>query len=362
MAVSDEAYRQAGVDLKSADAVVGIAKNAANATVQPWLLGGIGGFSGAFEIPAGYEQPVLLCACDGVGTKLKLAFEAQRHDTVGIDLVAMSVNDILVSGGRPLVFLDYLATQKILPEQLAPILEGVAEGCRQAECALIGGETAEMPGFYTPGEYDLAGFCVGIAEKARLYPRKEAIQDGDTLIGLSSSGLHSNGFSLVRKILWADNDVSPRSIQPKLNKDGDNKTLIEHLLTPTRIYVKPILTLLEQFPQAIKAMAHITGGGFYDNIPRILNDKLMAEIDATSWPMPPIFDYLQELGRLDLETLWHTFNCGIGYVLVVSSVEADAILDHFEAAYESGLCEAQAYKIGKLRTRTSGGSQQVLIR
>lgn len=321
---SDEAYRQAGVDLKSAEAVVDIARRAAHKTAQPWLLGGIGGFSGAFEIPEGYRQPVMLCACDGVGTKLKLAFEANQHTTVGIDLVAMSVNDILVNGGAPLVFLDYLATWKILPTQLAEILEGVSEGCRQANCALIGGETAEMPGFYNQDEYDLAGFCVGVAEKQALYPRKTLIGTGDVLIGLASSGLHSNGFSLVRKILFTNHQLSWASMVPELNGK-----LADVLLTPTRIYVQSVLSVLKQLPDAVHAMVHVTGGGFYDNIPRVLSPGVSAEIDSGSWQSPAIFPYLQQLGEMSNETMWHTFNCGIGYILAVESSQAQAVLDAF---------------------------------
>lgn len=326
---SDEAYRQAGVDLKSAEAVVDIARNAAKKTAQPWLLGGIGGFSGAFEIPPGYRKPVLLCACDGVGTKLKLAFEANRHDTVGIDLVAMSVNDILVNGGEPLVFLDYLATQKIQPEQLDPILSGIAEGCRQANCALIGGETAEMPGFYSQDEYDLAGFCVGVAEKEHLYPRKDQIAASDVLIGLASSGLHSNGYSLVRKILFSDHQKKLTETVPDLHG-----TLADVLLTPTRIYVKPILNLLKHLPTAVHAMVHVTGGGFYDNIPRVLSPNVSAEISAITWEPPAIFPYLQNLGNLSNEAMWHTFNCGIGFILVVEPTQAQQVLDTLKASGE----------------------------
>lgn len=321
---SDEAYRQAGVDLKSAEAVVDIARHAAKQTARPWLLGGIGGFSGAFEIPEGYRQPVMLCACDGVGTKLKLAFEANKHDTVGIDLVAMSVNDILVNGGEPLVFLDYLATQKIQGPQLQQILAGIAEGCQQANCALIGGETAEMPGFYAKDEYDLAGFCVGVAEKANLYPRKEQIKAGDVLIGLASSGLHSNGYSLVRKILFSDHQLDLSASVPELGG-----TLADVLLTPTRIYVQSVLKVLKQLPNAVHAMVHVTGGGFYDNIPRVLTPELSAEIDASSWKPPAIFPYLQQLGNLSNEAMWHTFNCGIGFILAVEAEQAEAVLDAF---------------------------------
>lgn len=346
---SDEAYRQAGVDLKSAEAVVDIARNAASKTVQPWLLGGIGGFSGAFEIPVGYQQPVLLCACDGVGTKLKLAFEANQHDTVGIDLVAMSVNDILVNGGEPLVFLDYLATQKIQPPQLEQILAGISEGCQQANCALIGGETAEMPGFYAKDEYDLAGFCVGVAEKANLYPRKVQIQAGDVLIGLSSSGLHSNGYSLVRKILFSDNQLDLKATIPELGG-----ILADVLLAPTRIYVKSVLQVLKKHPSAVHAMVHVTGGGFYDNIPRVLNPKLSAEIDVSSWQAPAIFPYLQKLGQLSNEAMWHTFNCGIGYILAVDPQQAQAVLDSFNQETDEN-----AFIIGKL-TAAQGQSQVIM--
>lgn len=352
---SDEAYRQAGVDLKSAEAVVGFARDAARKTAQPWLLGGIGGFSGAFEIPAGYQKPVLLCACDGVGTKLKLAFDANRHETVGIDLVAMSVNDILVNGGQPLVFLDYLATQKIQPEQLEPILSGIAEGCRQANCALIGGETAEMPGFYAPDEYDLAGFCVGIAEKEHLYPKRDQIQAGDVLIGLASSGLHSNGFSLVRKILFADHVLDLTSSIPELHGADSSQTLADTLLTPTRIYVKSVLSLLKALPDAVRAMVHVTGGGFYDNIPRVLNAGLSAEIDSSAWEPLPIFSYLQRLGQLSEETVWHTFNAGIGYILVVAPAQVDDVL-----AFLAENTDETASIIGQLVA--SPGKSEVRIR
>ncbi len=347
---SDEAYRQAGVDLKSADAVVEIAKSAARQTAMPWLLGGIGGFSGAFEIPPGYQQPVMLCACDGVGTKLKLAFESNRHSTVGIDLVAMSVNDILVNGGKPLVFLDYLATDKIRPDAFEQVLSGISEGCRQAECALIGGETAEMPGFYANQEYDLAGFCVGVAEKENLYPKKDQIAAGDVLVGLASSGLHSNGFSLVRKILLQDHKHDLEA--PLLEAGG---VLADVLLTPTRIYVQPVLRLLQALPDAVNAMVHVTGGGFYDNIPRILNANLSAEIDASRWQAPPIFSYLQTLGQLSNETMWHTFNCGIGFILVVKANQAQNVLDFL--ARETS---EQACIIGQLVP--AAGTSEVIIR
>jgi phosphoribosylformylglycinamidine cyclo-ligase len=235
----------------------------------------------------------------------------------------MSVNDILVNGGKPLVFLDYLATEKIRPAQLEQILKGIGEGCKQSDCALIGGETAEMPGFYAPKEYDLAGFCVGVAEKEQMYPKKDKIQAGDVLIGLSSSGLHSNGFSLVRKIVFTDHSLDVHESVPELDS-----TLAETLLTPTRIYVKSILALLEKHADAIHAMVHVTGGGFYDNIPRVLSEGLSAELDSSSWTPPAVFSYLQRLGQLSNDTMWHTFNCGIGFILAVDASQAETVL-HF---------------------------------
>lgn len=327
---SDEAYRQAGVDLKRAEAVVDIAKSAAGKTrassEKSWMLGGIGGFSGAFEIPEGYRQPVLLSACDGVGTKLKLAFMSGIHHTVGIDLVAMSVNDLLVNGGKPLVFLDYVATDQIRPEILAEILNGIAEGCAQADCVLAGGETAELPGFYTVGEYDLAGFAVGVVEKSRMLPCLDAVQPGDILVGLPSSGLHSNGYSLVRKILFEENASDWQSPNALLGT-----TPMAAAMAPTRIYVREVLQLLEACPDAVKAMAHITGGGFYDNIPRVLPEGISACIDKTTWRRPPIFQLLQEKGHLSDETLFHTFNCGIGMVLVLQPDAVSSVLDWFKA-------------------------------
>jgi phosphoribosylformylglycinamidine cyclo-ligase len=321
---SDEAYRQAGVDLKRALAVVDIAKAAAAPTRTAATLGGIGGFSGAFEIPEGYRRPVLLAACDGVGTKLEVAKLAGKHDTIGVDLVAMSVNDILVQAGEPLVFLDYVATDKIEPPILTDILAGVAEGCLQAGCALIGGETAEMPGFYPEGSYDLAGFCVGVAEKQRLLPKHAAMQAGDVLIGLPSTGPHSNGYSLIRKILLQDHAIDLQSRPESLA----GQTVAEAILAPTRIYVKPVLALLQQLPEdAVRGMIHVTGGGFYDNIPRILPDSLSAEIDMMAWQPPAIFPYLQALGELSPEAMAHTFNCGIGFILVVASELAEIVLE-----------------------------------
>jgi len=318
---SDEAYRQAGVDLQRADSAVTIAKAAAQRTTSRALTGAIGQFAGAFELPTGYSQPVLLTACDGVGTKLKLAVEAGIHHTVGIDLVAMSVNDILANGGEPLVFLDYFATGKIQPDVFEAILDGVAEGCRQANCKLIGGETAEMPGFYPGGEYDLAGFCVGVVEKSQLFPKTETLVVGDVIIGLASSGLHSNGYSLVRKLL-SDHQVDLFSSPAELGT-----RVIDAVLAPTTIYVKPVLNLLKENPTLVKAMVHNTGGGFLDNIPRVLPPHLAAVIETHRWTPNPIFGYLQQLGGLDQATLMHTFNMGIGFMVVVSEAAASRVLN-----------------------------------
>jgi phosphoribosylformylglycinamidine cyclo-ligase len=348
---SDEAYRQAGVDLQQASAVVDVARGASKKTRQPWLMGGIGGFSGAFEIPEGYRQPVLLCACDGVGTKLKLAFATGRHQTIGIDLVAMSVNDILVNGGKPLVFLDYFATQSILPEQLADVLEGVSAGCVMAGCALIGGETAEMPGFYTPKEYDLAGFCVGVVDKPAMYPKQNLLSTGDVLIGLASSGLHSNGYSLARKILLTDYGFTLDSQVPRLQQ-----SLADVLLEPTRIYVDSVLRALTVFGEAIHAMVHVTGGGFYDNIARVLPGGLTATLDSSRWESPPIFNYLKELANLSNETMWHTFNCGIGYILIVKADQAQAITDFFNQSTDE-----TAFIMGQLNQQDSVVQGSVVV-
>ncbi len=322
---SDEAYRQAGVDLKKADLVVDLAKAAAKTTSSRAITGDIGGFSGGFELPEGYKKPVLLTACDGVGTKLKLAFESGRHETVGIDLVAMNVNDILASGGEPLVFLDYISTGEIDTAQFDSLINGIAEGCRQAGCALTGGETAEMPGFYPSGEYDLAGFCVGVVEKERMYPRLSALEDGDVLIGLASSGLHSNGYSLARKILFEDHHLNPLE-----TPEGLNYPLIDELLRPTTIYVQAVLHVLNAFPKQVKAMVHVTGGGFQGNIPRVLPDGFSAVLNPKQWQQPAIFPLLQKLGALDDETMWNTFNCGIGFILMVEKNAEQDILNYLD--------------------------------
>jgi phosphoribosylformylglycinamidine cyclo-ligase len=316
-------YREAGVDVEAGRSFVERIRNLVSSTTRPEVLGGLGGFSGCFQLPAGYYEPVLVSGTDGVGTKLKLAQALDLHETVGIDLVAMCVNDVLTSGAEPLFFLDYLATGKLNPEQLTQVIAGITEGCRQAGCALLGGETAEMPGFYQSGEYDLAGFCVGIVEKSQLLDGSQ-VQIGDIAIGLASQGVHSNGFSLVRKIVqdcgfsWSDR---PTLLQ--------GKTLGEVLLTPTQIYVQPIRSALKN-KLPIHGMAHITGGGLPENLPRCLGKDQSIKIDPTSWQTLPIFDWLATTGNVSPAAMFQTFNMGIGFVLLVSPNQLTETLQFFD--------------------------------
>lgn len=348
------AYRQAGVDLHAANAVVGIAKKHAQRTPNLGLmLGGIGGFSGAFRLPAGMEAPVLLAACDGVGTKLAVAQWMNQHHSIGIDLVAMSVNDLLTQGGRPLVFLDYLATGKLDLAQLDAVLAGVAEGCRQADCHLLGGETAEMPSFYQEHPYDLAGFAIGVVEEAHLLPNKQTMQAGDVVLGIGSQGLHANGYSLARSI------VSEYGLEltHALPNDAQHRTLGEALLTPTAIYVQPLLAVLQQHRSAIRGMVHITGGGFQDNLPRVLPPHLAMAIDVTAWPWCPLASYLGHVAGLSVATLLHTFNCGVGFTVIVSADEADTVqatLDEACRVYTSayGLPNWGVTRVGAVIERT----------
>jgi phosphoribosylformylglycinamidine cyclo-ligase len=293
-------YRDAGVDIDAGDALVERIKPHARRTLRPEVMAGIGGFGALCRIPAKYREPVLVSGTDGVGTKLKLAFALGRHDTVGIDLVAMSVNDVLVQGAEPLFFLDYFACGKLDPDVAATVIGGIARGCERAGCALIGGETAEMPGMYPEGEYDLAGFCVGVVERDRIIDG-HAVAPGDTLLGLASSGAHSNGYSLIRRIV--------EGRRPPFD-----------LLEPTRIYVKPVLSLLEQVP--VKAMAHITGGGLIGNVPRVLPKGTKALIEKAAWPRPPLFEWLQREGAVAEDEMHRVFNCGIGMVLVLAPEDA----------------------------------------
>ena len=307
-------YRDAGVDIDAGDALVENIKPFAKRTMRPEVLGGLGGFGALVEISKKYKEPVLVSGTDGVGTKLKLAFDWNQHDTVGIDLVAMSVNDILVQGAEPLFFLDYFACGKLDVPQATDVIKGIAQGCEQAGCALIGGETAEMPGMYPVGEYDLAGFAVGVVEKSKVITGRD-IKPGDVVLGLKSNGVHSNGYSLVRKII--------DRAQPDLDAPFEGETTLRQaVIAPTRIYVKPLLALMEKL--TVKGMAHITGGGITENTPRVLPENTVAQIDAKSWELPKLFQWLQAEGNVDAQEMYRTFNCGIGMVVIVDAADADA--------------------------------------
>ena len=312
-------YRDAGVDIDAGDALVEAIKPFAKRTMREGVMGGIGGFGALFEISKKYKEPVLVSGTDGVGTKLKLAFELNRHDTVGIDLVAMSVNDILVQGAEPLFFLDYFACGKLDVAIATDVIKGIAQGCERSGCALIGGETAEMPGMYAGSDYDLAGFAVGAAERGTLLPRADVVA-GDVVLGLPSSGVHSNGYSLVRRIV-ALSGLAWDAPAPF----ASDKTLAEALLEPTRIYVKSLLQALKAAP-GIKALAHITGGGFPDNIPRVLPDDLGVAIDLPAIAVPPVFGWLAQVGGVAEREMLRTFNCGIGMIVVAEAAQADAVM------------------------------------
>jgi len=334
-------YKDAGVDIDAGDRLIENIKPHAKKTLREGVLGGIGGFGALFEISKKYREPVLVSGTDGVGTKLRLAFMLGKHDTVGIDLVAMSVNDILVQGAEPLFFLDYFACGKLDVGIATDVIRGIAKGCEQAGCALIGGETAEMPGMYPEGEYDLAGFAVGAVEKSKIIDGS-GIREGDIVLGLASSGAHSNGYSLIRKIIERDHaDLS--MVLP-----GESRPLSEVVMAPTRIYVKSMLALFEKFPP--KGLAHITGGGLLENIPRILPENLTAALQK-SWPMPPLFSWLQEKGKVQDSEMHRVFNCGIGMVVVTSPENAEASIRLLENAGES------VWKIGEIRTRKPGQAQ-----
>jgi phosphoribosylformylglycinamidine cyclo-ligase len=315
-------YRDAGVDIDAGDALVEAIKPFARRTMRPEVLAGIGGFGALCELPKKYREPVLVSGTDGVGTKLKLAFELERHDTVGIDLVAMSVNDVLVQGAEPLFFLDYFACGKLDVRVAAEVVKGIARGCELAGCALIGGETAEMPGMYPEGEYDLAGFCVGVVEKSRIIDGR-SIRPGDALLGLASSGPHSNGYSLIRRIL-----------------SRSRPEFIAEFLEPTRIYVKSVLPLLQSVP--VKGLAHITGGGLTENVPRVLPQDTKAVIKKSSWPRPKLFEWLQREGNVAEDEMHRVFNCGIGMVIVVDPAEAARAARDLRAAGET------VYEIGAI--------------
>ena len=342
-------YRDAGVDIDAGDALVDRIKPLAKKTLREGVLGGIGGFGALFEVPKRYKEPVLVSGTDGVGTKLKLAFELNRHDTVGQDLVAMSVNDILVLGAESLFFLDYFACGKLDVDTAAAVVGGIAKGCELAGCALIGGETAEMPGMYPAGEYDLAGFAVGVVEKSKAIDGK-TIAPGDVVLGLASSGAHSNGYSLVRKIIERSN---PDMDAPFDEVDGKARSLADVVMAPTRIYVKQVLATLEKVN--IKGMAHITGGGLLENVPRVLPENTVAELQKAAWPRPKLFDWMQKEGNVAENEMHRTFNCGIGLVVVVAAADADAALAELKAQGEA------VYQIGVIRARQGDEAQTLVV-
>lgn len=330
-----DTYKQAGVDIAAGNEAVERMKKHVKTTFRPEVMTDLGGFGALFKLNKDqYEEPVLVSGTDGVGTKLKLAFAMDQHDTIGIDAVAMCVNDIVVQGAEPLFFLDYLACDKVIPSKIESIVKGIADGCNQAGCSLIGGETAEMPGMYSEGEYDIAGFTVGIVDKSKMINGSN-IAAGDTVIGLASSGVHSNGFSLVRKLLLEDAGYSLQQEFPELGG-----RLGDVLLAPTKIYVKPLLGLLKEIE--VKGMAHITGGGFIENIPRMLPDGVNVDIEYGAWPILPIFKLMQDKGSISNKDMFTTFNMGIGMVLVVKEQDADGALQYLRSAGE------EAYVIGRV--------------
>jgi phosphoribosylformylglycinamidine cyclo-ligase len=340
--LSSISYKDAGVDIDAGDALVERIKPLAKRTMRPEVLAGIGGFGALIEISKKYQEPVLVSGTDGVGTKLRLAFELNRHDTVGIDLVAMSVNDILVQGAEPIFFLDYFATGKLSLDTAEAVIGGIATGCEQAGCALIGGETAEMPGMYPEGEYDLAGFAVGVVEKSKIIGG-QTIVPGDVVLGLASSGAHSNGYSLIRKLI----DVSGIG----LKSDFHGKPFADVVMAPTRIYVKPMLALMQQI--AVKGMAHITGGGITGNLPRCLPENVAARVDPASWTRPPLFGWLQKAGNVEPEEMLRTFNCGIGLAVVVAAADAAAAMAQLQASGET------VWQIGEIIARPEGAEQVI---
>ena len=354
-------YRDAGVDIDAGDALVERIKPLAKKTMREGVLAGIGGFGALFEVPKRYKEPVLVSGTDGVGTKLKLAFHLNKHDTVGIDLVAMSVNDILVQGAEPLFFLDYFACGKLDVDAAVQVVGGIAQGCEQAGCALIGGETAEMPGMYPDGEYDLAGFAVGAVEKSRIIDGK-SIVPGDVVLGLASSGAHSNGYSLVRKIIEraagrgagaGAGDGAGLDFNAAHFPDVQGRVLRDVLMAPTRIYVKPLLALMQSI--TVKGMAHITGGGLVENVPRVLQDNLTAVLQRDAWVMPPLFTWLQQHGQVADAEMHRVFNCGIGMVVVVAAVDAERAIAQLSAAGET------VWPIGVIAECAPGQAQTVVM-
>ena len=336
-------YKDAGVDIDAGNALVENIKGAVKRTTRPEVMGGLGGFGSICQLPTGYKEPVLVAGTDGVGTKLRLAIDLQKHDTVGIDLVAMCVNDLIVQGAEPLFFLDYYATAKLDVDVASAVVSGIADGCVLSGCALVGGETAEMPGMYHKGDYDIAGFCVGVAEKSRVIDGTK-VAAGDQLIALASSGAHSNGFSLIRKVL----EVNKTDTNELLN----GKSIGDHLIEPTKIYVKSVLELLKQVD--VHALSHITGGGFWENIPRVLPESAQAIVDGDSWEWPAIFNWLQEKGNITTHEMYRTFNCGVGMIIVVP---ADAVAQSIEILNAKG---ENAWHIGAIADMQAG-QEQVII-
>jgi phosphoribosylformylglycinamidine cyclo-ligase len=345
-AVTDKtslSYKDAGVDIDAGNALVDRIKGVVKQTRRPEVMGGLGGFGALCALPQKYREPILVSGTDGVGTKLRLAMDLKRHDTIGIDLVAMCVNDLVVQGAEPLFFLDYFATGKLDVDTAASVITGIAEGCKQSGCALVGGETAEMPGMYHGEDYDVAGFCVGVVEKSEIIDGSK-VQSGDALIALGASGPHSNGYSLVRKILEVSN-TDPTTT------DLEGQTLADHLLAPTKIYVKSVLELIEKID--VHAIAHLTGGGFWENIPRVLPEGMQAVIDESSWQWPAVFTWLQQTGNVSRHEMYRTFNCGVGMVIALPEESVESAIALLTAAGE------KAWKIGKLTA--SSDEQQVVI-
>lgn len=336
-------YKDAGVDIDAGNALVENIKGAVKRTTRPEVMGGLGGFGSVCQLPTNYKEPVLVAGTDGVGTKLRLAIDLEKHDTVGIDLVAMCVNDLIVQGAEPLFFLDYYATAKLDVDVASDVVSGIADGCVLSGCALVGGETAEMPGMYHKGDYDIAGFCVGVAEKSRLLDGSK-VSAGDQLIALGSSGPHSNGYSLIRKVLEVNNTDTSELLE--------GKAIAEHLLAPTNIYVKSVLALLAEVD--VHALSHITGGGFWENIPRVLPSNAQAVIKGESWHWPVIFNWLQEQGNITTHEMYRTFNCGVGMII---AVPADSVERSLALLNEQG---ENAWHIGEIAALAEGAEQVVI--
>ena len=351
-------YRDAGVDIDAGDALVDRIKPLAKRTMRPEVLAGIGGFGALCGLPKGLVEPVLVSGTDGVGTKLKLAFALDRHDTVGIDLVAMSVNDILVQGAEPLFFLDYFACGRLALDTAAAVVGGIAKGCEASGCALIGGETAEMPGMYPDGEYDLAGFAVGVVERAKILDGRK-VAAGDVVLGLASSGFHSNGYSLVRAVLERRFGSITRAALSTVQLEsspgsGQMASLDDLVMAPTRLYVKSVLAALRGHPESVHALAHITGGGLVGNIPRVLPDNLMVTLDASAWPMPALMSFVQAEGQIAIDEMHRVFNCGLGMVVVVPASAAEAVGATLTAHGE------RVYRVGEVGPRPANSAQTVI--